>query len=65
MWGYPTVGAYYRDASSIDSLYDVKVPLLAINAEDDPVMFPRICPIDEHVLSDAAVGCYIAITSFR
>jgi predicted alpha/beta-fold hydrolase len=36
-WGYPTEGAYYRDASSTDSLLAVKIPLLAINAEDDPV----------------------------
>ena len=36
-WGYPTEGAYYRDASSCDSLLAVRVPLLAINAEDDPV----------------------------
>ena len=38
-WGYPTEGAYYRDASSCDSLLAVRVPLLAINAEDDPVCF--------------------------
>jgi predicted alpha/beta-fold hydrolase len=37
MWGYPTVGAYYRDASSVDSLLAIRVPFFAINAEDDPV----------------------------
>jgi predicted alpha/beta-fold hydrolase len=37
LWGYPTEGAYYRDASSIDSLLSIKIPFLAINAEDDPV----------------------------
>jgi predicted alpha/beta-fold hydrolase len=36
-WGYPTEGAYYRDSSSVDSLMDVRIPLFAINAEDDPV----------------------------
>lgn len=36
-WGYPTEGAYYRDASSTDALLAVKIPLFAINAEDDPV----------------------------
>lgn len=36
-WGYPTEGAYYRDASSTDSLLAVRIPLFAINAEDDPV----------------------------
>jgi predicted alpha/beta-fold hydrolase len=36
-WGYPTEGAYYRDASSVDSLLAVRIPLFAINAKDDPV----------------------------
>lgn len=46
-WGYPTEGAYYRDASSCDSLLAVRVPLLAINAEDDPVCFTtRLWPPD-------------------
>lgn len=36
-WGYPTEGAYYRDAQSVDALTAVRVPFLAINAEDDPV----------------------------
>ena len=36
-WGYPTEGAYYRDASSSDSLIAVKIPLFAFHAEDDPV----------------------------
>jgi predicted alpha/beta-fold hydrolase len=36
-WGYPTEGAYYRDASSVDSLLASRIPIFAINAEDDPV----------------------------
>jgi predicted alpha/beta-fold hydrolase len=36
-WGYPTEGAYYRDASSVDSLLAVRIPLFAISAKDDPV----------------------------
>jgi len=36
-WGYPTEGAYYRDASSADSVLDIKIPCLCIHAEDDPV----------------------------
>ena len=36
-WGYPTENAYYRDASSVDSLLASKIPIFAINAEDDPV----------------------------
>jgi predicted alpha/beta-fold hydrolase len=36
-WGYPTEGAYYRDAQSVDALCAVRIPFLGINAEDDPV----------------------------
>jgi len=36
-WGYPTEGAYYRDASSVDSVLAMRIPFLAIHAEDDPV----------------------------
>lgn len=36
-WGYPAEDAYYRDASSDSGILDIKVPFLAINAEDDPV----------------------------
>lgn len=36
-WGYPTEGAYYRDASSVDSMLAARIPLFAINAADDPV----------------------------
>jgi predicted alpha/beta-fold hydrolase len=36
-WGYPTEGAYYRDASSVDSLLAARIPVFAVNAKDDPV----------------------------
>jgi predicted alpha/beta-fold hydrolase len=42
IWGYPTVGAYYRDASSVDSLLAARIPLFAINAVDDPVSIPLL-----------------------
>ena len=40
-WGYPTEGAYYRDASSVDSLLAIKIPFFAVQAEDDPVSSTR------------------------
>ena len=43
-WGYATEGAYYRDASSVDSLLAARVPIFAINAEDDPVS-PYFIPL--------------------
>lgn len=36
-WGYPTEYAYYRDASSADSVVAIRTPTFAIHAEDDPV----------------------------
>lgn len=36
-WGYPTEGAYYRDATSVDALLEAKIPVFIINATDDPV----------------------------
>ncbi|KAI1004951.1 hypothetical protein K3495_g3264 [Podosphaera aphanis] len=46
-WGYPTEGAYYRDASSTDSLLAVKIPLFAINALDDPIATKEAIPYEE------------------
>lgn len=36
-WGYPTEDAYYRDASSADSVLSIRIPFMAIHATDDPV----------------------------
>ena len=38
-WGYPTEYAYYRDASSCDSILGIRIPFFAISAQDDPVSF--------------------------
>ncbi|KAI1391211.1 AB-hydrolase YheT [Hypoxylon trugodes] len=43
-WGYPTEEAYYRDASSSDSLLAVRIPFLAINALDDPIASSMALP---------------------
>jgi predicted alpha/beta-fold hydrolase len=37
MWNYPTETVYYREASSVNPLLSVRIPLLALNSEDDPV----------------------------
>lgn len=36
-WGYPTEGAYYRDATSTDAMLNIRIPFLCVQAEDDPV----------------------------
>ena len=43
-WGFPTEGAYYRDASSVDSVLASRVPIFAINATDDPVNISPLPP---------------------
>ena len=43
-WGYPTEGAYYRDASSVDALQSIRIPFLAIHADDDPVAVGEALP---------------------
>ncbi|KAH8689620.1 hydrolase, alpha/beta fold family protein [Talaromyces proteolyticus] len=47
LWGYPTEGAYHRDASSTDSLLAIKIPFLSINAEDDPISVKEAIPYNE------------------
>ncbi|KAF8245115.1 AB-hydrolase YheT [Wilcoxina mikolae CBS 423.85] len=47
VFGYPTVGAYYRDASSVDNLLKVRVPLLVVHAGDDPIAPREAIPFDE------------------
>ena len=36
-WGYPTEGAYYRDASCSDGIMAIRIPFFALSAADDPV----------------------------
>lgn len=47
VFGYATVGAYYRDASSVDSLLRVRVPTLIVHARDDPIACDEAAPYDE------------------
>lgn len=42
-WGYPTEGAYYRDATSVDALLEARIPVFIINATDDPVRGLHSC----------------------
>ncbi|KAJ4147980.1 hypothetical protein LMH87_002471 [Akanthomyces muscarius] len=46
-WGYPTESAYYRDASSCDSVLSIKIPFLAVNARDDPIALDGALPYQE------------------
>ncbi|EPQ66747.1 Bgt-4827-2 [Blumeria graminis f. sp. tritici] len=56
-WGYPTEGAYYRDASSTDALLAIKIPLFAINAVDDPIVTNEAIPYEEIKKNPYTVLC--------
>ncbi|KAG1501442.1 hypothetical protein G6F53_011079 [Rhizopus delemar] len=47
MFGYTTVNNYYRDASSCRFIEFVKIPLLCLNALDDPIAHSSCIPYDE------------------
>ena len=44
--GYESVHAYYDDASCSHTLHQVSVPLLCLNALDDPLCPPSAFPIE-------------------
>ncbi|KKK21736.1 hypothetical protein ARAM_005692 [Aspergillus rambellii] len=47
LWGYPTEGTYYRDASSVDSLLAIRIPFFVVQAEDDPIACVQALPFQE------------------
>ncbi|KAF2213521.1 hypothetical protein CERZMDRAFT_39310 [Cercospora zeae-maydis SCOH1-5] len=57
MWGYPTTRTYYRDASSVDAVLAVRVPLFALNAEDDPIAHYDALPLEEFQNNPYTVLC--------
>ncbi|KAK5089917.1 hypothetical protein LTR05_000084 [Lithohypha guttulata] len=56
-WGYPTEQAYYRDASSTDSILAIRIPFLAISAEDDPIVANGAIPRGEFMQTPYGVLC--------
>ncbi|KAF1834635.1 AB-hydrolase YheT [Decorospora gaudefroyi] len=46
-WHYPTEGAYYRDAQSVDAVLSIRIPFLGINATDDPISSEAGLPYEE------------------
>ncbi|PGH32138.1 hypothetical protein GX50_05099 [[Emmonsia] crescens] len=57
VWGYPTETAYYRDASSVDSIFAIKIPFFAIQAEDDPISVNEALPYNEIKQTPYGVMC--------
>ena len=56
-WGYPTEGAYYRDASSSDSVLAIRIPTLCLHARDDPIAFDEAVPYEEIKQNPYVVMC--------
>ncbi|KAI2791794.1 hypothetical protein POX_c04673 [Penicillium oxalicum] len=46
-WGYPTEGAYYRDATSTDAMLRIRIPFFTVQAEDDPIASRNALPFQE------------------
>ncbi|KAM0252123.1 hypothetical protein ACHAQJ_007863 [Trichoderma viride] len=61
MWNYPTETVYYREASSVTPLLSVRIPLLALNSEDDPLSPYIGLPIEEAKQNPYVV---LVVTSF-
>ncbi|OAA60445.1 alpha beta hydrolase fold family [Niveomyces insectorum RCEF 264] len=60
-WGYPTEEAYYRDASSCDSLLAIRIPFLAIQAKDDPIAVEEAVPYGEFKNNPYTVLCMTSL----
>jgi uncharacterized protein len=56
-WGYPTEHAYYRDASSVDAALNIRIPVLALHAKDDPIVSDLAVPYDNFKLTPYVVLC--------
>jgi len=59
LFGYQTVAEYYQDASSNRYVTKVEVPLLVMNAKDDPISCGPVIPYDECRYSKIAAILYI------
>ena len=60
-WGYPTEGAYYRDASSSDSVLAIRIPFFALHAEDDPIAVAEALPRNEMEQNPYGVLCMTSL----
>jgi uncharacterized protein len=56
-WGYPTEGAYYRDASSADAALAIRTPALCLHAKDDPIACDEAVPYAEIECNPYVVLC--------
>jgi predicted alpha/beta-fold hydrolase len=57
VFGYKDAHEYYADASSSARIPLVRVPLLCINAEDDPISAPHAIPVEAIRQNDHVILC--------
>lgn len=57
LWGFESHEAYYRDASSCHNVHAIRVPLLALHAQDDPIIGIEAVPFEEVRLNPFATLC--------
>ena len=56
-WGYPTEGAYYRDATSADAVFAIRIPTFCLHARDDPIACDEAVPYEEIRQNSFLVMC--------
>lgn len=61
MFNYSTVDNYYRDSSCCRFIEHVRIPLLCINALDDPISYRPCIPFDEITINPNVV---LAVTQY-
>lgn len=65
MLGFKNVECYYREASPVNALHKVKIPVLALNSLDDPIVNSECIPFEEFrsnphlVLATTRVGGHL------
>lgn len=60
--GFESTEQYYRSQASVNTLTGLRVPLLSLNAEDDPITSSRCVPF--HLLPKTSGNLIIGTTKF-
>jgi len=60
MWGFASVEDYYQKSSSCHFIQNIRIPLLCINALDDPLVPESCIPFREFT---ASTTCILATTN--
>eukprot|EP01024_Parvocaulis_polyphysoides_P017602 TRINITY_DN17777_c1_g1_i1.p1 TRINITY_DN17777_c1_g1~~TRINITY_DN17777_c1_g1_i1.p1 ORF type:complete len:455 (-),score=35.28 TRINITY_DN17777_c1_g1_i1:262-1626(-) len=61
VFGWPTVDHYYAGSCSCNALPNVRIPLLCVQAQDDPIAIKQSIPYDEVNAND---NCILYVTPY-